>query len=66
MKEVKDPMETIFQKSISFPIRVKFFMAKHPQFQIHKFCQDAVDEQIAEIDPQFLKEGDPRKNEETA
>lgn len=53
-KQIEDVNDVIWQKSISFPFRVRLFLQEHPDFKIHKFCQVAVDEQIKLIDKRFL------------
>ncbi len=51
----KNPDEKVEQKSICFKKRQIRFMEKYPQFNPHKFCQVAVDEQIKQIDETFLE-----------
>ena len=55
-------MEQITQKSVGFHFRQKLFFNEHPEFRPDPYCRQAVDEQIAKIDPRFLKE---EENEET-
>lgn len=41
------------------------FIAKYRDFNVDIFCRDEIDNQIAEIDPSFLSEKDPRRKDET-
>ena len=50
-----EPEEQIVQKSVGFKFRQKLFMNAHPEFRPDAFCRDAIDEQIAIIDPQYLE-----------
>jgi len=61
-KKVK-PLEKIMQKSIGFPMRQHLFFAEYPDFKPDQFCRDAIDKQILEIDPRFLKEEKDGKEE---
>ena len=54
-KKVK-PRERIVQRSIGFRFRQFEFFNKYPEFKPDTFCRDAIDEQIAQIDPEFLTE----------
>ena len=61
MGKTVEPMKRILQKSIGFEMRQHLFMAEHRDFKPDLFCRKAIDDQIAEIDPQYLEEDDPRK-----
>lgn len=54
-QRLKDPNEKIMQRSVGFPMRVHLFLAENPDFLLDTFCRKAVDEQIAQINPNFLK-----------
>jgi len=53
-----DPKEKIMQRSIGFYMRQHLFMAKYPEFKPDKYCREAIDKQIAMIDPKYLKGGE--------
>lgn len=63
-KRLKDPMNKATQRSVAFKLRQILFFAKYPDFKPDSFCVDKVDEQIAEIDPEYLDEQDPRRIKE--
>ena len=54
-KKLSDNNERIVQKSIGFNFRQLMFFGKYPDFRPDAYCREAVDKQIAEIDPDFLK-----------
>lgn len=54
-RKLKDPMDTIVQRSIGFTFRQKLFFNKYPDFKPDEYCRKAIDEQIKLIDGEFLK-----------
>jgi hypothetical protein len=58
------PGERMVQMSICFPVRQHEFFAANQDFDVHKFCREAIDEQIRLNGPnawKFLSEEE--KNE---
>jgi hypothetical protein len=53
-KRLSDEGERINQRSIGFRKRQTDFFAKYPQFRPDEFCREAIDNQIKQIDPEFL------------
>lgn len=64
-KKLISSKERKAQRSIAFSFRQLEFFNEYPEFKPDSFCRDAVDEQIAEIDVNYLREGDSRKPNET-
>ena len=57
-KKLQDPEDRISQRSIGFTYRQFSFLNKYPDFRPDSYCREALDQQIAQIDPQFLKENE--------
>lgn len=51
-----NPEDKIVQRSIGFNFRQIRFFNKYPEFRPDEFCRQAIDEQIKQIDPKFLKD----------
>ena len=57
-KHLNDQKEKIVQRSIGFKLRQILFFAEHPDFKPDAFCRKVVDDQIEQIDPEFLEDKD--------
>ena len=51
-----NPEDKIVQRSIGFNFRQIRFFNEHPDFKPDLYCRLAVDDQIKQIDPKFLKD----------
>ena len=58
-----EPRERIVQRSIGFKFRQIEFFNKYPEFRPDTFSRDTIDEQIAQIDPEFLKKEENKDDE---
>lgn len=55
-KHLADNRERIVQRSIGFNFRQIEFFNKYPDFKPDIFCRKAIDEQINQIDGEYLNE----------
>ncbi len=62
-----EPKRRIVQRSIGFRFEQIEFFNKYPEFKPDTFCREAIDEQIAQIDQEFLDKEEKKndKNDET-
>ena len=56
MGKLVNPMERIVQRSIGFNMRQIIFFSKYKEFKPDQFAREAIDQQIALIDPEYLKD----------
>ena len=47
--------ERVVQRSIGFRLRQIEFFDKYPEFKPDEFCRKAIDNQISQVDPEFLE-----------
>ena len=55
-----EPRERIVQRSIGFKFRQIEFFNKYPDFKPDIFCRKAINDQIEQIDTEFLKKEDEK------
>jgi len=54
MGKAIEPLQQIRQRSIGFKMRQHLFFNKYPDFKPDEFCRNAIDNQIEQIDKNYL------------
>ncbi len=57
--------ERVVQRSIGFRFRQIEFFDKYPEFKPDEFCRKAIDDQISQVDPDFLEKDNDSRSEES-